>query len=88
MQHSEDFLITYCLTLTLIVFCALLIFTYFKDSIFQTLLHILDNIQNIGLYTTHIFNTLFGLFTIWKELQDLERISDPKGIDLDTTTIK
>ena len=70
-QHLEDFLITYCLTVTFIVFCVFLLFTYFKDSIFWTLLHVLDNIQHIGLYTTHIFNTLFGLYTIFKELQQL-----------------
>ena len=68
-QCSEGFLITYCLTLTFIVFCAFPLFTYFKDSIFWTLLHILD-IQNIRLYNAHIFDTLFGLYTILKELQE------------------
>ena len=71
-QHSKDFLITYCLTLTFIVFCAFPLFTYFKDSIFWTLLCVLDNIQCIGLYTAHIFNTLFGLYTILKELWQLQ----------------
>ena len=71
-QHSEDFLITYCLTPTFIVFCAFPLFTYFKDSVFGTLLCILDNIQCIGLYTMHIFNTLFGLYTILKELWQLQ----------------
>ena len=69
---SEDFLITYFLTLTFIVFCVFPLFTYFKDSIFWTLLHILDNIQCIGLYTAHIFNTLFGLHTILKKLQQFQ----------------
>ena len=50
------------------MFCVLPLFTYFKESIFWTLLHILDNIQCIGLYTVHISNTLFGLYTILKEL--------------------
>ena len=75
-QHSEDFLITYCLTLMFIVFCAFPLFTYFKDSIFWTLLHILDNIQCIGLYTAHIFNTLFGLYTILEELWQLQIYDD------------
>ena len=66
-KHSEDFLITYCLTLMFIVFCAFSFFIYFKDSIFWTLLHILDSIQCIGLYAVHTFNTLFGLYTIFKE---------------------
>ena len=71
-QHSEDFLITNCLTLTFIMFCVLLLFTYFKECLFWTLLHILDNIQHIGLDTTHIFNTLFRLYTILKELQQFQ----------------
>ena len=71
-QCSEDFLITYCLTLTFIVFCAFLLFMYFKDSIFWTLSHIVDSIHHITLYIAHIFNTLSGLYTIWKELQQLQ----------------
>ena len=71
-QHSEDFLITYCLTLMFIVFCVFPLFTYFKDSIFWTLLCILDNIQCIRLYATHIFNTLFRLYTILKELRQFQ----------------
>ena len=54
------------------MFCAFPLFTYFKDSIFWTLLHILDKIQCIRLYTTHIFNTLFRLYTILKELRQLQ----------------
>ena len=75
-QCSKDFLIMYCLTLTFIVFCAFPLFTYFKDSIFWTLLHILDNIQCIRLYTAHIFNTLFGLYTILNELRQLQIYDD------------
>ena len=67
IQHSKDFLITYCLTLMFIMFCVFSLFTYFKDSIFWTLLCILDNIQCIRLYTAHIFNTLFGLYTILED---------------------
>ena len=54
------------------MFCAFLLFTYFKDSIFWTLLHILDNIQCIRLYTAHISNTFFGLYTILNELWQLQ----------------
>ena len=75
-QHSEDFLTTYCHTITFIVFCAFPLFTYFEDSIFWTLLHILDNIQCIRLYTMHIFNTLFGLYTILEERQQLQIYDD------------
>ena len=52
--------------------CAFPLFTYFKDSIFWILLCILDNIQHIGLYTMHIFNILFGLYTILKECQQFQ----------------
>ena len=71
-QHSEDFLITYCLTLTFIVFCSFPLFTYFKDNIFWTSSCTMDSIHCITLYITHFFNTLFGLYTIWKELQQLQ----------------
>ena len=71
-QHSEDFLITYCLTLTFIVFCVFPLFTYFKDSIFWSSSHTMDSIYCITLHIMHIFNTLFGLYTIWKELQQLQ----------------
>ena len=55
---------------------AFLLFTYFTDDIFWTLLRILDNIQHIRLYTMHIFNTLFGLYTILKELWQLQIYDD------------
>ena len=71
-QCSKDFLITYCLTLTFIVFCAFPLFMYFKDSIFWALLCTVDNIHCISLYTVHIFNTLFGLYTILNELWQLQ----------------
>ena len=75
-QHSEDFLITYCLTLTFIMLCAFPLFTYFKDSIFWTLLCILDNTLCIRLYTANIFNTLSRLYTILNELQQLQIYED------------
>ena len=71
-QCSEDFLITYSLTLTFMAFCVFLLFTYFKDGIFWTLLHTMDNIHRITLYTMHILNTLFGLYTILNKPQQLQ----------------
>ena len=71
-QRSKDLLITYCPTLTFIVLCAFPLFMYFKDSISWTLPHTVDRIYRISLYITYIFNTLFGLYTIWKELQQLQ----------------
>ena len=70
-QHSKDSFITYCLTSSVIVLCAFLLVTYFKDSILRTLLHIRDGILCISLYVVYIFNILFGLYTIWKELKQL-----------------
>ena len=54
------------------MFCAFLLFTYFKDSIIWTSSHTVDSNHHITLYIMHIFNTLFGLYTIWKELQQLQ----------------
>ena len=71
-QHSENLLITYCLTLNFIVFCAFQLFMYFKDSLFWTLSGIRDSIHHTSLYITNIFKTLFGLYTTWKELQQLQ----------------
>ena len=71
-QHSEDPFITYCLTLSFILFCAFLLFMYFKDSIIWTFSCIRDSIHHISLYIMYIFNTPFGLYTIWKELKQLQ----------------
>ena len=48
-----------------------------KDSIFWTLSCIGDSVHCISLYITYIFNTLFGLYTIWKELQQLQPQDQP-----------
>ena len=45
---------------------------YFKDSIFWTFSHIRYGIHCISLYIAYIFDTLIGLYTIWKELQQLQ----------------
>ena len=71
-QHSEDPFITYCLTLSFILLCALPLVTYFKDTILRTFLHIGDGIHRISLYVAYIFNILFGLYTVWKELKQLQ----------------
>ena len=58
--------------LSFILLCALLLVTHFKDSILQTFLCIGDSIHRIYFYVTYIFNTLYGLYTIWKELKQLQ----------------
>ena len=71
-QHSEDPFITYCLTLSFILFCVFLLFMHFKDIILWTFSCIGDNIHHIAPYIAYIFNTLFGLHIIWKELRQLQ----------------
>ena len=71
-QHSEDPFITYCVTLSVILLCVFPLVMYFKDSILRTLLRIGDGIHCISLYVTYIFNILFGLYTVWKELKQLQ----------------
>ena len=71
-QHSEDSFITYCLTSSFILLCAFPLVVYFKDSILQTFLCIRDTIYHISLYIAYIFNTLYGIYTIWKELKQLQ----------------
>ena len=71
-QYSEDPFITYCLTSSFILLCAFPLVTYFKDSILQTFSCIGNGIHHISLYITYIFNILFGLYTIWNELKQLQ----------------
>ena len=69
IKYSGDYFITYCLSWMLIMFCALPLFTHFKDCILQTIPHILDHFQCIGTFTMHVFNLLLGLYHILKELK-------------------
>ena len=71
-QHSEDSFITYCLTSSFLLLCVFPLVMYFKDSILQTFLCIGDSIHHIFLYIAYTFNTLYGLYTIWKELKQLQ----------------
>ena len=71
-QYSEDYFVTYCLTSSFILLCALPLVTHFKDSILQTFLCIGDSIHCIYFFVTNVFNTLYGLYTIWKELKQLQ----------------
>ena len=71
-QPSKDPFITYCLTSSFILFCVFLLFMCFKDSILWTFSCIRDSIHHISLYIVYIFNALFGLYTIWKELKQLQ----------------
>ena len=71
-QYLEDSLITHCLASGFILLCALLLVTYFKDSILWTFSCIMDSTHHIYLSITYIFNTLHALCIIWKELKQLQ----------------
>ena len=71
-QHPEDPFVTYCLTSSFILFCTFPLVMYFKDSILRTFSCIRDSIHCISLYIMYIFNILFGLYTVWKELKQLQ----------------
>ena len=71
-QYSEDSLITHCLALGFILLCALLLVAYFKDSILWTFSYIRDGTHHIYLFIVYIFNTLYALYIIWKELTQLQ----------------
>ena len=71
-QHSDPF-VTYCLTSSFILFCAFLLVTYFKDSILRTFFHASGTAFIVFLFMLRtFFNTPFGLYTIWKELEQLQ----------------
>ena len=71
-QYSEDSLITHCLASGFILLCALPLVTYFKDSILWTFSCVRDSTCHIYLSVTSIFNTLYTLYIIWKELKQLQ----------------
>ena len=83
-QHSDLF-ITYSLTSSFVLLCALPLVTYFKDSILWTFSCTGDSIHCIFFfYVTYIFNILYGLYIVWKELKQLhpqdQRFQQPKTI--------
>ena len=71
-QYPEDSFITYGLILSFILLCVLPLVTDFKDSIERTFSCIRDSIHCISFYVAYIFNTLYGLYIIWKELKQLQ----------------
>ena len=58
--------------ISFILLCVFLLVMYFKDSILQTFSCIRDSIHHISLYAAYIFNILSGLYTVWKELKQLQ----------------
>ena len=66
-QYPENSFITYCLVLCFLLLCALPLITYFKNSVLQTFVCIRESIKCTYFYVAYIFETLYGLYTIWKE---------------------
>ena len=71
-QYPEDLFITHCLISCFLLLCALPLITYFKRSIQQTLVCIENSIKYTYFYITYIFETSYGLYTIWKEIKQLQ----------------
>ena len=71
-QYPEDSFITYYLVSCFLLLCALPLITYFKNSVLQTLVCIGDSIKCTYFYIAYIFESLQGLYIIWKELKQLQ----------------
>ena len=72
IQYPEDSFITHCLVSCFLLFCALPLITYFKRSIQWTFVCIKNTIKCTYFYIACIFETSYGLYTIWKEIQQLQ----------------
>ena len=71
-QYPEDSFITHCLVSCFLLLCALPLITYFKNSIWQTLVCIEDVIKCTYFCISYIFKTSYGLCILWKELKQLQ----------------
>ena len=71
-QYPEDSFITYDLLSSFILLCALPLVTHFKDSILQAFSYIRNSTHHIYLSIAYIFNTLYALYIIWKEIKQLQ----------------
>ena len=68
-QYPEVSFITYYLVSCFLLLCALPLITYFKNSILRTFVCIGHSIKCTNFYIAYISETLYGLYTIWKELK-------------------
>ena len=71
-QYSEDSFITHCLISCFLLLCALPLIAYFKSSIQWTFVCIENIIKCTYFYTAYILETSYGLYIIWKEIQQLQ----------------
>ena len=71
-QYPADSFITHCLISCFLLLCVLPLITYFKSSIQWTFACIENIIKHTYIYITHIFETSYGLYILWKELKQLQ----------------
>ena len=69
-QYSED--ITHCLISCFLLLCVLPLITYFKSSIQQTFVCIVNIIKHTYFYIVYILETSYGLYILWKEIKQLQ----------------
>ena len=71
-QYPADSFITYCLISCFLLLGALPWYTYFKREIQQIFVCIETIIKQTYFSITGIFETSYGLYILWKELQQLQ----------------
>ena len=71
-HYPEDSFITHCLVSCFLLLCALPLTTYFKSSIQQIFVCIVNIIKCTYFYIAYIFETFYGLYIIWKEIKQLQ----------------
>ena len=69
IQYPEDSFITHYLISCFLLLCALPLTTYFKSSIRQTFVCIVNIIKRTCFYIAYIFETSYGLYILWKEIK-------------------
>ena len=72
IQYPEDSFITHCLVSCFLLLCALPLTRYFKSSIQQTFVCIVNIIKCTYFYIAYIFGTFYGLYILWKEIKQLQ----------------
>ena len=72
MQYPVDSFITHCLVSCFLLLCVLPLITYFKREIQWTFVCIGNIIKCIYFYIACIFEISYGLYTLWKELRQLQ----------------
>ena len=72
VQYPVDSFITYCLVSCFLLLGVLPWYTYFKRKIWWIFVCIKTIIKQMYFSIMGIFETLYGLYILWKELQQLQ----------------